>query len=319
MFAPPRWIQDLVGHATTFAGDTHDSLTLSVTAVPHATFVRVRALELGDVDSEAFEKKTVQAYRLIADALRRQPACHPVRFWNQIPGIHTSTNKGMDRYMLFNAARFTAFREWFGDEVALDRAIATATGVGHHGQDVIIDALASDKPGLNVQNPRQRPPIRYSKRYGLSPPCFARGTITNGHWSRPRLLIGGTASVRDEESVHPEDLPAQTAETFCNLASLIRASLAASRETAFDFQDPEALASIDNARVYYARENQSQEVRGLVERYLPHLSDVEYVRADLCRAELLIEIEGVARMDTSSVVESGTCRELVTGSALAPR
>jgi chorismate lyase/3-hydroxybenzoate synthase len=184
---------------------------------------------------------------------------------------------------------------------------------------VIIDALASDEPGLNVENPRQRPPIRYSERYGRSPPCFARGTITNGHGSRPRLLIGGTASVRDEESVHPEDLPAQSAETFCNLASLIRASLAASRKAGSDLPDPEALALIDHARVYYARENQSREVRGLVERRLPHLADVEYVRADLCRAELLMEIEGVARMDTSSVVEPATCRKLGTGPASDPR
>jgi len=219
-----------------------------------------------------------------------------VRFWNQIPGIHTQMRSGVDRYMAFNSARFTAFQEWFGDDTAFDRAIATSTGVGHQGPDVVIDALAADNPGLHVQNPRQRKPVGYSKRYGPFPPCFARATITNCCRSEPRVLIGGTASVLGEESMHPGDLSAQTAETFCNLASLVRASVAASRGAASDCQDRRTFAAIESARVYYAQNSPAQVVRGLIEHYLPHLSDIEYVRADLCRAELLIEIEGVARI-----------------------
>lgn len=297
MFAPPCWVQELVGHAKTLTSDPRDGLTISVTAIPQATFVRIRARDLRNFDSDAFERRTVEAYRLIADVLRGQTASHPVRFWNQIPGIHDSLSSGVDRYMAFNSARFAAFSEWFGAGTALDRAVATATGVGHDGRDVVIDVLAAQSPGRPVQNPRQRPPMRYSRRYGPSPPCFARGTITNGHWSQPRLLIGGTASVRDEESVHAEDLTAQTAETFSNLESLIRVSSAPSGRTDSCREDPRTFAAIESARVYYARADQAALVRGLIERYLPHLPGVEYVRADLCRAELLIEIEGVSRLE----------------------
>lgn len=319
MFAPPRWIQELVGHAHTDINDTCDGMTIDVTAVPHATFIRVRAHDLGDADADVFEQTTVRAYRWIAEALRDRRACHPVRFWNQIPGIHTTVSGCMDRYMLFNSARFAAFREWFGDKNALDFSIATATGIGHDGQDVVIDVLAADRPGRHVQNPRQRPPIHYSPRYGPFPPCFSRGTITNGHWVNPRLLIGGTASVCDEASIHPEDLPAQTEETFRNIASLILASLGVSQAALAGCPDLPALSAIDNARVYYVRENRSDEVRELVGGYLPHVSDVEYVRADLCRAELLIEIEGVARMIADPLAESETTRGLVMGSARDPR
>ena len=59
MFAPPGWVQELFGPAPTVTGDAHDGLTLRVTALPHATFVRVRAHEPDPVDSLSFEQKIV--------------------------------------------------------------------------------------------------------------------------------------------------------------------------------------------------------------------------------------------------------------------
>ncbi len=297
MFAPPRWVQELVGSNQAVISSPLVGLALSIVAAPHATFVRVRAAHPCDLDSLAFQRRAVQAYGLIADALRDRPAGHPVRFWNQIPGIHTQMGDGINRYMAFNSARFAAFHEWFGGESALHRAIATATGIGHEGQDLVIDALAADRPGLHVQNPRQRRPFSYSDRYGPFPPCFARATITSCGAVGPRVLIGGTASVRGEESMHIGDLPAQTAETFCNLASLVRASMAASCGVVSESGDVEILAAFESARVYYSQHRRGEDVRSLVEQYLSHLSDIEYLRADICRPELLIEIEGVARIN----------------------
>ena len=141
--------------------------------------------------------------------------------------------------MVFNAGRFAAFADWFRapqsrsaaqsapvfDRARFHRDIPTATGVGHAGDDLIIHALASALPGRPIENPRQRAAYRYSRKYGPLPPCFARATLVPGTADSQRsLLIGGTASVCGEASVHADDLVAQTAETFRNLDALICAA-----------------------------------------------------------------------------------------------
>jgi len=47
-------------------------------------------------------------------------------------------------------------------------------------------------------------------------------------------------------------------------------------------------------RVYYVRPEDEARLRAAVVRRVPHLTDVEFLRADICRSELLVEIEGTA-------------------------
>ena len=302
IFAPPRWVQALVGSDQTESRETHDGLTVSVSAASHATFVRVRVADAIDLDALSFQRRTVQAYGLIAAALRDRPAGHAVRFWNHIPCIRADMGDGMDRYMVFNSGRFAAFYDWFGGESAFNSTIATATGVGHEGRDLVIDALAANRAGLHIQNPRQQRPFCYSCRYGPFPPCFARATLTRLGGDETILLVGGTSSVCGEESIHVGDLPAQTEETFCNLVSLVRTAIAASGSATPSTEDVESFAAFESARVYYLHDRQGEDVRRLVEQRLPHLDEIEYLRAELCRPELLIEIEGVVRIDARGAV-----------------
>jgi len=296
IFAPPQWVQLLIGSVHIETSEPLDGITVTVAVASHTTFVRVHVANACDSNALSFQRKTVQAYALIANALHDRSASQPVRFWNQIPRIRDEMGDGIDRYMVFNSGRLAAFHDWFGAEAAIQCEIATATGVGHNGRDLVIDALAADRPGLYVQNPRQQRPSCYSSRYGPIPPCFARATLARWGGDEPRVLIGGTASVRGEESFHEGDLRAQTEETFRNLMSLIRASTAVSSGGASPSDDVELLAAFESARVYYVHDRHGQEVRRLVQQHLPYLRDVEYFQADICRPELLIEIEGVVRM-----------------------
>ena len=70
-----------------------------------------------------------------------------------------------------------------------------------------------------LENPRQVPAYRYSRRYGLRPPCFARATKFES-----TLFIGGTASIIGEDSRHAAAIVAQTEETLSNLRALIAAA-----------------------------------------------------------------------------------------------
>ncbi len=302
VFAPPPWVEALFDAGSMEARESVNGLMMSVSTIPEATFVRVCAPEAVDLDALSFQRRTVQAYGLLASALRNHPARHPVRFWNLVPDIRARAEDGIDRYMLFNAGRLVAFHNWFGAEKTFNDFIATSTGVGHKGRDLVIDVLAANRPGVHLQNPRQNRPSSYSCRYGPFPPCFARATLTHWHSGEIRLLIGGTASVRGEESVHEGELRGQTEETFSNLASIVRASIQASRGPTPEIEDLELFDAFESLRVYFPEQYLIEEIRHLVEQRIGHLDDIEYLQADICRPELLIEIEGVVRIDKLSAV-----------------
>ena len=274
---------------------------MRVVESPAFTLVTVRKAGASSLDPQGFEACTRDAYTAIAARLRGAAARHPVRFWNYIPDIHRPCGKGdqggLDRYMCFNAGRFAACSDWLGGPDTFDRLLATGSGVGHGGTDLVIHALAAATPGVAVENPRQIPAYKYSRRFGPRPPCFARATALPGEPGRPPLvLVGGTASIRGEESVHVGDLRAQTLETFENLAALVRSAARNGSDAAA------GLNAFRDLRVYHYRDADKAAIAGLVREAFPALDNVEYVRADLCRPELALEIEGIAELNLQSEI-----------------
>jgi chorismate lyase/3-hydroxybenzoate synthase len=268
-------------------------MSLEITRGEGFCFASVRIRDARRLDRTALHAATAGAYRRIEAELRVRNAPHPVRLWNHIPGIHDPMGEGQDRYMIFNAGRYEALSAWFGQET-FDTRVATASGVGHDGEDLILHCLSADRPGRAIDNPRQIKPYRYSQKYGPLPPCFARATVLPAAEadSEPLLLVGGTASIVGEESVHVGDLERQTDETLTNLAVLVRA--AAGEPVRDDEDRTAALARYREVRVYYPDPVRLADLQNLLQDAFPGAGPIEWVRADLCRAELLVEIEGVA-------------------------
>ena len=286
---PPSWVNALLGREARRSRDlvpVEEGVSLEVTHGPGCCLASVRVREARALGREAFQGATTRAYRLLAAALRGGPAPHPVRLWNHIPGIHEPMGAGQDRYMVFNAGRFEALSEWFGQET-FDTRVASASGVGHGGNDLVIHCLSSVRPGRAVHNPRQVAPYRYSRKYGPLPPCFARATVLQSPSGPLRLLVGGTASIVGEESVHLNDLARQTTETLTNLAVLVHAAAGIENPAA-------ALACYRDVRVYYPDPARLQELSHLLKDAFPGAEPIEWIPAGLCRPELLVEIEGVA-------------------------
>ena len=296
---PPSWVlalvdgepEDWVEQGRGLALRRFDSEQLSLVSA------RVRgAVALGP---DQLEELTRVAYGLIGTRLQRGNGAHAARIWNFIPGILAPLGELPHRYMAFNAGRYAAFEGWYEARDRFDRTVPTASGVGHDGEDLVIHCLAAASPGTPVENPRQVPSYRYSKKYGPLPPCFARATLLELPAGRGcSLLVGGTASVRGEQSVHPADLEAQAAETFENLAALVAAGLAARAGGAATATPRQVLlVRFRSLRVYYKREQDRERVSDLVAAAVPRVEEVELLHADLCRAPLLVEIEGVAALD----------------------
>ena len=143
---------------------------------------------------------------------------------------------------------------------------------------------------MSIENPRQIPAFRYSRRYGPIPPCFARATRI----ATPQrmLLIAGTAAITGELSQHLGELDRQLQLTLENLRILIGAGAPDIRSSI----DP--LQLMDSVRVYVAR---SQDIPAMQTQLSTGVfgataDNIEFLRADLCRTDLLVEIEGVASL-----------------------
>jgi hypothetical protein len=300
LLSPPTWVDQFLGKPLRRAGQPISGGSVCVREGGDFSLVSICLSDARDLSAEDFQKQTADVYRAIERELKAGPARHPVRVWNHLPDIHApSSEAGFDRYMAFNAGRFQAYSDWLGGAGAFDQTVPSASAVGHDGRELVIHALASRRPGIAIANPRQIAPYRYSRRFGPLPPCFARATvITAGEDSARKILIGGTASIRGEESIYLDDIARQTSETFHNLAHLIRAATTEPCDASQGLPAAEVrrwLARFQNLRIYYLREADRDFIASRIAEDFAKECQLEFVRADLCRAELLVEIEGLAR------------------------
>lgn len=291
--AVPTWVGRSIGVAASIIDSDEHGCVCRVVQGQDFTLVTVRVVDARRDDALTMQRRTSLAYKTIARNIATSSTLHPVRFWNFIPDIRSEMGGGLNRYMSFNAGRFCAYFDWYADHSAFTDSIATATGVGYNGDDLVIHALASAHPGVHIHNPRQRPPHEYSVSFGPLPPCFARATVLPAKGSSPALvMIGGTASVNGEASIHLDDVCAQTNETFDNMEHLIRAAPHENKQAG---NGRASLRWLDTLRVYYLRQEDREVIEQIVQSRAPHVEDIEYFRADICRRELLVEIEGTAR------------------------
>ncbi len=280
---PPQWVDEALGPNAQRAdpGSTVDALVSGPLVLLQTTVSGARAM-----DADQLRSHVSNAYVAIGAALttfNRQP----IRFWNFIPEPGHAMGGGLDRYMVFNAGRYDGYSRWSGG-ANVGPSLATASGVGTIGNDLVVHCLAADIPGTAVENPRQKPAWQYSARYGPMPPCFSRATIAR-IGNRCLLLIGGTASITGEDSRHAGDAEAQLSETLSNLDALIAAALAGTNGC-----DP--LARLVDLRVYVARPDDAPMIREVLETRCPRATRIDMAIARVCRPELLVEIEGVAEL-----------------------
>ena len=294
--SPPLWVrrrfEALEAARRPIAGPWENDGRSAYLEARDEGFLRLLTIVVEDAasfPSERFEEATTAAYAQLLSQLASAEAEHTLRVWNFIPRILEPVGRLPHRYMTFNAGRCAAYEERYGSRDRFPSTLATSSGTGHSGSDLVIHCLASPRLGRPLENPRQTPSYRYSERYGPSPPCFARATLAVlSPDDEEYLLVGGTASVKGEDSTHPGDLLAQLRETTSNLEALLAAACAGNRR--------EPLSHFRHLRVYYPRSDSPAEMGRLVARLFEGLETLEYIQCDLCRPELLVEIEGLAEL-----------------------
>jgi len=233
----------------------------------------------GDVPSP-LRRATTQAYAGIFSVLDSLGYPHLMRVWNYLSDITADTAEG-ERYWQFNSARQLSFRAR-NRPVADNVPAASALGT-RSGNPLVIYFLASPGAAKPIENPRQVSAFDYPARYGPHSPTFSRATLLDQHLGCP-LLVSGTASIVGHETVHTDDVVAQTRESLTNISLVIDE---ANRVVGHRQYAPESLAY----KVYVRHSGDLAAVTAEVHRAVGHAALVTYLQADVCRRDLLVEIE----------------------------
>jgi len=212
------------------------------------------------------------AYAQLCDFVAGRRERHVQRIWNYLGDINQGDGDG-ERYKLFCEGRAEGMGPFFAE------GFPAATAIGHHASAMRLQVylLASDEAGARVENPRQVSAWQYPRQYGRTAPTFARAMTLPG---QDALAISGTAAVVGHASAHEDDLLAQLDETLLNLETLLAS---AGMPAGFDTQSP--------LKAYVRHPTDAPLVHDFLQRRLPGVP-VLAVHGDICRRELLVEIDG---------------------------
>ena len=218
-----------------------------------------------------------------------------VRQWNYIENI-SLIEREHQNYQAFNDSRsqFYANADW-------SLGYPAATGIGTQSGGVMVEVIAIKGNNLinkALNNPLQIAAHKYSQGVliGAVDPCFKQRTTPKferarivGYPDRQVIYISGTAAIRGESSLIEDDILAQTRITMQNIDYLI------SPEN-FSFEGASRTYKI--LRIYVKNPSQMEEVRTWMKANYPDIKKI-YICADICREELLLEIEGIAELCTN--------------------
>lgn len=231
-----------------------------------------------------------QAYTELFEVLRRMRSetgrpLHVLKVWNYLAQINADDPQGaLERYRLFNIGRQDAFLE--AGHSAFDGAPA-ACALGTDQGALTVHLLAGPCVPVAVENPRQTSAYRYPAHYGPRAPTFSRAALADLGGGREMLFISGTASIVGHDTLHVGDVQRQTEETLRNLQAVTEAA----RAHAQGEHAPQDL----ELTVYVRHLSDVDTVREVIHRTLGPDSTAArsavYLRADICRADLLVEIE----------------------------
>lgn len=210
-------------------------------------------------------------------ALRRLQAesgfPHLLRIWNYLDAINDGPGD-LERYRQFCVGRAHGLNQSAGESFPA----ATAIGRQHVTHQLQVFWLAGRRAGTPVENPRQVSAHQYPRVHGPVSPSFSRATLaTDG-----TLFISGTASIVGHASRHHDDAAEQLEETLRNLAAL----------TAHAYKQRATPPGKELLKVYLRDPALREPVAARLAETHPDC-DVIYVAADICRRELLLEIECV--------------------------
>ncbi|MGF1584244.1 MAG: hypothetical protein ACFCUM_02905 [Bacteroidales bacterium] len=231
-------------------------------------------------------------------SFEKMPLFSIIRQWNYIENIVKNAD-GHQNYQEFNDSRTRFYKK-----TSWENGYPAATGVGTCCGGVMIDleALHSDDPDIKIvalNNSLQVPAHAYSPCVLIGKEDEITGQKTTPKFERAKLVrngnkgiiyVSGTAAIRGELSLENVGVEEQTRITLENIEHLI--SNGTMKNAGIENVAGARLCCI---RVYLKEEHFFESARKIVDEKYPEMPSV-YLKGDVCREELLVEIEGFASL-----------------------
>jgi chorismate lyase/3-hydroxybenzoate synthase len=225
---------------------------------------------------EATEAAYLALLRLHAES----PYRHLWRTWNFLAEINEGQGDE-ERYRQFCLGRARAFAAAQDHPSTTTYPAASAVGKKGGPHSLEVCWIAGREAGSTVENPRQVSAYDYPRQYGPAAPKFSRAMVVPG----PVHLISGTASIVGHASLHEQDLDAQMRETLTNLDALL------TRAQPDGQPQPARLDRNSLVKAYVRHRGDAAAVEHSLRQRLGDAVPILILAADICRSELLVEIE----------------------------
>lgn len=233
--------------------------------------LRLTAIHVPTMELAQIESVTESSYSKLLAHIAQSDYGNLLRFWNFLPQINCGGGD-LEAYRRFCTARLHAFR----CANIRDGDFPAASAVGHQQHSFTLIALSSQLATRHHANPLQVDAYRYPRQYGPSSPSFARASSVELP-AGTAYFVSGTASIVGHESRHSGDLIKQLFVTKSNIIKLL------------DGADL-FLSDVSSMRIYLRNASDFDECKAFVEEAFPGV-DAVFLHADICRKELLVEIE----------------------------
>lgn len=230
---------------------------------------------LASADVDGHTRRAYQRMLAAAQGL------HLYRVWNYVPRINAVV-AGLENYRAFCRGRAEVFeRAWGNDYKSL---LPAASAVGCDDDRITVVFVAGPEQPTHLENPEQVPAYEYPKEHGPRPPSFSRATLAGADGLR-YIFISGTAAIKGHVTISPGTLNEQIACTLDNLRLV-------SRATSIGDELGADGAWKRHFKVYLRRAEDLLAARAQLEgKLLRETDQVTWLRADICRGALNIEIE----------------------------
>lgn len=230
------------------------------------------------------QQASESAYRSIFALLDELSFPHVLRFWNYVADINTDSH-GIERYRQFNMGRQDGFLH--GGRAVKGAAVPAASAVGCDPGPLTVYFLAGrgSRP-IAIENPRQVSAYDYPAQYGPRAPTFSRASVAR-IGDAEVLFLSGTASIVGHQSMHAGDVAAQVRETLANIRAMVDEANRVAPRAGFRMEDL-------CYKVYVRNSDDVPLIDQVLRGALPESTRLLYLRADICRKDLLVEIEATA-------------------------
>jgi len=225
------------------------------------------------------DSATNQLYAMLFAAVERLHLC---RVWHFVPRINETGADGLENYRAFCQGRSLAFERKYG--AGFKRLLPSASAVGTDDERLTFVFAACAIGPRHFENPEQVPAYKYPKKHGPRPPSFSRATLVPAE-AGADVFISGTAAIQGHETVAPGDTAGQIVRTLHNLRTI-------AQKCGLGDDLGRTRGGVRHFKVYLRHRADLAGVKQALEQSLLDATDkVTYLRADICRAELNLEIE----------------------------